>query len=39
MINSTNLSAKAEQAQNVMWLLSVGGRACAGRNGDLQEGC
>jgi hypothetical protein len=27
------------RAGNVMWLLSVGGRAYAGQNGDLQESC
>jgi hypothetical protein len=27
------------RAGNVVWLLSVGGRAYAGRNGDLQESC
>ena len=27
------------RAGNVMWLLSVGGRAYAGRNGDLWESC
>ena len=27
------------RAGNVMWLLSVGGRAYAERNGDLQESC
>jgi hypothetical protein len=27
------------RAGNAMWLLSVGGRAYAGRNGDLRESC
>ena len=27
------------RAATVMWLLSVGGRAYAGRNGDPQESC
>jgi hypothetical protein len=27
------------RAGDVMWLLSVGGRAYAGQNGDLQESC
>ena len=27
------------RAGNVMWMLFVGGRAYAGRNGDLQESC